>query len=273
MSEIVMKHVQLVNAVTISNTTGIQFPRLQRKKVAGMSHHEALSPTANTIFLSAVRLFAQNGYQKTNIRQIAEAAQVSLGLVNHYFESKRNLGYYTLTALIGYVVSAVDESLDRDDLLLYDATATRCVNQYLYHGPFRSFYFDSLEEDIFFRYVQHNARPLVKEMQEQYGFTISDDMALLYSCFIPFAVEKTLVLKKRMGYFPSINEEDIPYQIIASNYNNFIPHDVILAADQESRRLTPTILRMLSPYPSDHTLLNRLEVAMAQSHHSYFCTP
>ena len=47
----------------------------------------SLSPTAETIFFTAMDLFRENGYIATNIRQIAERAGVSLGLVNHYFGS------------------------------------------------------------------------------------------------------------------------------------------------------------------------------------------
>ena len=57
-----------------------------------MTHITHMPPAAETIFISAMDLFRKNGYSNTNVRQIAEQANLSLGLVNHYFESKRNLG-------------------------------------------------------------------------------------------------------------------------------------------------------------------------------------
>ena len=47
--------------------------------------------TREQILDSAFELFAQNGFENTSIRQIAEKAGISKGLIYHYFSSKKEL--------------------------------------------------------------------------------------------------------------------------------------------------------------------------------------
>ncbi len=217
-----------------------------------MTHIAHMQPAAETIFISAMNLFQENGYSNTNVRQIAERANLSLGLVNHYFESKRNLGYLVLKALISYVVKQTTEHLkdQPDDLLLLDAVETRAVNYYLSRGPFRQFYLDTLEEDIFFHYLENLSSCVLEKFQKVYGFSISRDMALLYGRYVPYMIEKTLVLKKTQGLFTSISDDDVPYHIFSSTYSRYIPQDVLLTADNNAREIVPKILKKLNPTPS-----------------------
>ena len=226
-----------------------------------------LSPTAEHIFLTAMDLFRSQGYAKTNIRQIAEQSEVSLGLVNHHFGSKRQLGYLVLETLIRYVIGQFDISSEKQNknMLFYDAAETRAVNCYLSHGPFRLFYLDTLVVDIFFNYLEQNSSFLLEQLQTTYGFTISHDMALLYCRYIPYMVEKTLVLKKAQGLFPGISEEEIPYQIFASTYSGRVPREELLRADAWGREITPQILAKLEPTPSS-TVLRTAGLLPASEH-------
>lgn len=47
--------------------------------------------TRHTILQVATRLFAKHGFAGTSIRDIAQTAQVSLNLITHHYESKKNL--------------------------------------------------------------------------------------------------------------------------------------------------------------------------------------
>ena len=55
-----------------------------------------------TIICAAMALFRENGYRDTSVRQIAEKADVALGMVNHYFGSKETLGAQVLSLLDTY---------------------------------------------------------------------------------------------------------------------------------------------------------------------------
>lgn len=47
--------------------------------------------TRSTILTSAIAMFAQNGYSHTTIRKISEHADISTGLMYHYFDKKESL--------------------------------------------------------------------------------------------------------------------------------------------------------------------------------------
>ena len=51
------------------------------------------------IMCAALALFRENGFRDTNVRQIAERADISLGMVNHYFGSKEGLYMAVLEAV------------------------------------------------------------------------------------------------------------------------------------------------------------------------------
>lgn len=221
-----------------------------------MASKANVQATVDGIFLAAMKLFRENGYKSTNIRQIAEEAGVSLGLVNHYFGSKQALGYSVLETLIRYVVMNYNgpENPDPMDLLLTDAVETRAVNQYLSNGPFRRFYLDTLQEDIFFSYVEKRPEFLLERLQDRFHFTISRDMAMLYSRCIPFMVEKTLVLKKEEGLFAGISQEEIPYLIFISSYTGRLPQEVLDDCDRKARVIAAEMTEKLLPSPDQDTL-------------------
>ncbi|MBP1949673.1 TetR/AcrR family transcriptional regulator [Virgibacillus litoralis] len=55
------------------------------------------SEKRNKIFQAGLRLFAQNGYSKTTIKDIAAEANVSFGTVFTYFENKEELFHLCVT--------------------------------------------------------------------------------------------------------------------------------------------------------------------------------
>lgn len=213
----------------------------------------------NQIFRTAMDLFRENGYENTNIRQLATKADVSLGLINHYFGSKRNLAYHVLESLIQYAMLKTKKYIEENNIndeLLYDAVATRVVNVFLSQGPFRQFYLDSLKEDIFFNYLENHSQLLLKKLQSEYDFEVTDDIALLYGHYIPFIVEKTLYLKRNEGLFTSISEEDIPFQIFNSTYAGRIPQEILENCDLKAREFTPVIIKTMSSIPTIEDLEN-----------------
>ncbi len=231
-----------------------------------MASKSGTQTTIDSIFLASMDLFRENGYIGTSIRQIAERAGVSLGLVNHYFGSKQELGVSVLETLMKYaVINVTNTRQEEADLLFLDALETRVVNLYLYHGPFRQFYLDSLEKDLFFSclekqqgvflgYLSSEHVALLELLQETYHYTVTKDMVLLYSRYIPYMVEKTLVLKKRQGLFSGISEEEIPYQIFQSSYSGRIPQDILIDADRRARLAASDLVAQLPPYPDRETL-------------------
>ena len=59
-----------------------------RQKDANQARREA---SYNKILSVAMALFVQHGYDKTSVRMIAQAADISLGLLYNYFDNKESL--------------------------------------------------------------------------------------------------------------------------------------------------------------------------------------
>jgi AcrR family transcriptional regulator len=86
------------------------------------------NPTAEAarqrILEQATRLFSENGVGETSIREIARAAEVSLAMVHHYFDSKDGLlkaciasVYSDLAALPNEVQRVMESATSAEDLL------------------------------------------------------------------------------------------------------------------------------------------------------------
>jgi AcrR family transcriptional regulator len=74
---------------------------------------EARSERSRTqILAAALRLFSSHGYRGTNMREIAEAAEVSTGNVYHQFKDKEAV-FQTLLTEYGEMVSAPDYPFNR----------------------------------------------------------------------------------------------------------------------------------------------------------------
>lgn len=63
--------------------------------------------TQGAIVDSAMQLFAQKGYAHTTTRDIATAAELSVGLMYHYFSNKESL----LQAVFDYVMARIDAAI------------------------------------------------------------------------------------------------------------------------------------------------------------------
>lgn len=198
------------------------------------------------ILSTALRLFRDNGYAATTVRHISEQANVSLGMLNHYFGSKEKLGENILSLLSEYSFSQLPGNLSiEDDPILCDLVMVRLLFNYIRTHGYWDFYLDSLQNDFFFKSLEERPLMMANYLQKVYDFQTDTDSLLLYSRYLPYMMEKTLVLKKESGIFPSISYEEIPYLICSTAMNHFIPeadirernHDSILLAEQYGRSL------------------------------------
>ncbi|MDR8394469.1 TetR/AcrR family transcriptional regulator [Aliifodinibius sp. S!AR15-10] len=74
-------------------------------------NEEIRRKTRRQIVDAAFELFAKDGYEATSIAAIAKNADVSKGLIYHYFESKQNI----LEAILDQMVEVGDQILDFPD--------------------------------------------------------------------------------------------------------------------------------------------------------------
>lgn len=203
------------------------------------------------ILAAALALFQENGYTGTNMRQIADKAGVSLGMINHYFHSKNNLGAECVALLAEHVSKRLDELISfESNPITYDLALTRAINQFMLNGCFRKFYIDTLQEDLFFNYLTSKPMQLIAALEKKYNFTTNIDTALLYSKYLPYSIEKTLVLKKEEGEFTSISYDDIPWHICVAAMGRFVDIKELEKHQDYAKELSDTVIQSIPSIPS-----------------------
>lgn len=65
--------------------------------------------TKNLIYTKAKKLFIENGFSETTVRDIAEQTNVKVSLINYYFESKDDLGCAVHKELTDNINTAVEK--------------------------------------------------------------------------------------------------------------------------------------------------------------------
>lgn len=203
--------------------------------------------SASDILCSAISLFEKKGYSQTSMRQIALESDVSLGLINHYFSSKARLGEITLNLIASQVSGEAAKMISSSgDPVLYDAVITRTANEYLLNGIYRQFYLDCLGEDVFWEFLSErtvNTLPCI--MKKQGRSSLSEDELNLYGKYLPYSVEKTLVLNKEKGLFQTIPYSKIPDYILQMELEHFVDAFTLNTALEFSRKYTQKILSVL----------------------------
>ena len=76
---------------------------------------------ANRILAAALRVLARNGYEKTTINEVADAANVSRGLLHYYFKDKEDMVAKALTFGFGSMwdssIGSLSESKTPEELV------------------------------------------------------------------------------------------------------------------------------------------------------------
>lgn len=210
--------------------------------------------TVFRILKHSVQLFRDNGFEATSVRQIAEEADTSASMINHYFGSKDHLGAHVLRLLSSYACDAVQPYISpQRDPVLCDLTMSRILFDYLLTYGYLKFYQDSLRNDFFFRFMEAEPTRLAEELSQVYSFEYTQDEALLYCRYMPYMLEKTLILKKAEGLFPTLDYLRIPCMISTMGMSHFIPEKEILCRDPEAQRICNQVLPTLhAVVPDSH---------------------
>lgn len=200
--------------------------------------------SASEILCAAIGLFEQNGYSQTSMRQIAVASDVSPGLINHHFGSKSRLGALTFDVIVSMLSDSIDQLVDREaDPVLYDAVLTRLTNVYLLGGVYRRFYIDCLIEDVFWSFLNdRTVGTLFRIMQKEGRPSLSEDELNLYGKYLPYSIEKTLILNKEQGMFQTISYDQVPDYILRIELERFVDSFTINTALDFSRKYCAQLL-------------------------------
>ena len=204
------------------------------------------------IFLTSHELFLSHGYESATIRQISDLAGVSLGLTNHFFQSKQTLAGQILDMLSVYATYHCDRNCPGADPLFHSVLCTRVRTLYLLGGRYRRFYLEALKHDLLFPMLHEKTDPALGKLAEIHGFPPDEDLFLFYGTYTPYGCEKTLVLGRENSLFSTISREEIPDYIAISRFEHFIDGRLLEQALSRSRQTAGTVLsRMPSVVPRE----------------------
>lgn len=201
------------------------------------------------ILAASNRLFLQNGYEATTMRQIAEAADVSLGLATYHFKSKRLIAVEILVTYLRELRRRIDELISpAQDPLLHSAVMVRISIEFFSAPRFRRFYLETLRADIYAESIQRLGNRAMNAIAERFGIDLTTDLLLLFDNYIPPSVERILFLEKEKGNFPNIAYDDIPDIVFSVTVERHLDQKSIAEAAREARAITT---RALAALPED----------------------
>ena len=200
------------------------------------------------IYKESIQLFHDHGFEGTSVRMISEKANTSASMINHYFGSKEQLGSDVFILIGSYAYSSVLKYLSLEEKpVLYDLTLNRISFLYIFNNGYKDFYLDAMKLDFPFRFKDLRTTKLIESLSKKYAFEFTSDDALLYCHYLPFIIEKTLVLKKEEGEFSTYEYDQIPNIISEMSVGHFISDKEVKRYEEEADYICKQILPSLSP--------------------------
>jgi AcrR family transcriptional regulator len=188
-------------------------------------------------------LFLQNGYNHTTMRQIADAAGVSLGLATYHYKTKRHIASTILLRYMEYLKGRIaTKAPPNGNLLIRSAATVHLFILFFLQEPMRQFYVECLAADIYMESIQGLGNEAMNEIAQAHQVDVAPDLLLLFDNYIPPTVEKILILEKEKGNFPGIDYDDIPAIVFSIAVERYVGKTEIEAATQEGRQLAYQIL-------------------------------
>ncbi len=173
------------------------------------------------ILRTSVRLFLEQGYYKTSMRQIAAEADVSLGLVEYHFGNKRNLAFAYLQNLLMQLPRYTNQYFaESSDPVLHSCVIMRFYNRILCSPNYVNFYKDMLDADILLEAIMQSGTKTIDAIMKIYDNGMNEADALFYGNCLGPSVERALM------HFPQLHElsDDIP-DIIFKAFIQFVVPD------------------------------------------------
>lgn len=193
------------------------------------------------------KFFIEQGYEKTSMRQIAAAADVSLGLVAYHFKTKRDIALEIVQRMYHRFAAFAKMYVNRHrNPILYSGLLVNLNYMVLSSEKYEAFYRDILRNDILLDVIAKSGVETYMSIRDNYRQDLSDEEAEKmgwYGNFISVSMERTLVL-----YDDSLEmmEGSIPDVIFKSYMGLWRFPDVDRIMDEvciESQRLAEKILR------------------------------
>ncbi|GAB1476498.1 hypothetical protein MASR2M70_13320 [Bacillota bacterium] len=209
-----------------------------------------------TILYHSNKLFLSQGYIEATMRQIAEAADVSLGLATYHYKTKRLIAVTVLVKYLNYLKGILAKELPPgSDPMVRSAAMIHLCNTFFMAEPRRNFFLQCLEKDIYMESIKSLGNEAMSEIAAAHHLNVSSDLLLLFDNYIPPAVERILILEKEKGGFPNISYEDIPDIVFSITVERYVDKELIKKAAAEGSVTARSLLCQI-PQDIDEILFN-----------------
>lgn len=142
--------------------------------------------------------FIEQGYEKTSMRQIAAAADVSLGLVAYHFKTKRDIALEIVQRMYHRFAAFAKMYVNRHrNPILYSGLLVNLNYMVFSSEKYEAFYRDILRNDILLDVIAQSGVETYMSIRDNYRPDLSDEEAEKmgwYGNFISVSMERTLVL-------------------------------------------------------------------------------
>ena len=110
-------------------------------------------------------------------------------LTNHFFHSKETLACQILSMISAYTSLFCSVTHPCPDPLHRHVLAMRIRILFLLKSSYRTFYLDTLRQDILFSKLEKTPSRIFYQLADLYRFPADDDLFLLYGTYTPYNYE------------------------------------------------------------------------------------
>ena len=196
----------------------------------------------DAIMRASIRLFLEQGYCNTTVRQIAQATDTSPSLIIYHFGSKQAIAHAFLKSKMQELRSQLLQLVDvRTEPELFCCTFVRLFQTVMSSPSLCRFYHDMIEEGLFREFFFSsdegiNASMLILAKRQ---IQIPPELSNFYTHYIIPSVEMALWLSAETGV-PDEDKLDIPFRSFMGLI--YAPREEVDAYCREGRSLVRRLL-------------------------------
>ncbi|WP_195268260.1 TetR/AcrR family transcriptional regulator [Eubacterium sp. 1001713B170207_170306_E7] len=168
--------------------------------------------TKERILYFAKKEFYQNGYNKTQLKRIAEQAELSLGNLNYYFKKKDDLVKEIYNQFFIEVYQFIEDQHVRDALQQHCCFLYIIYNIVLTDENNKRFYYEIIQNKSNYRVMQELMHAKYQDIVESLQLSLSD-LEFEFIILTEFGARREIFLNYFTGHLPLTIDALIYYLI------------------------------------------------------------
>lgn len=191
-----------------------------------------ISDIEKNILNISTQLFLNQGYDKTTIRQIADASGIGRGHLYYYFRKKEDILIYIFKQILNKIYDDVIESNDDKTEVILSYAVIQCIYTYtlVFNKKLFRIYIEGSNVEIIRRAAQNILIDLFKKKSKDMNYDLNEKN-IRFSITIGYAGECELLKRLYNG------EEDFDIDSIVQSIISTRLHLLNIISDQEIAKI------------------------------------